>query len=82
MRPAPILIDDAMALRILHMREHENLTCREIGERVGRSRNAIIGFLNRINRDTDKHDRTPHLNGSMPAQWYLAGLRVSGRSAT
>lgn len=44
---------DEDLLLALHLREREGLTYREIGRRVGRSPNAVIGALQRVNEATD-----------------------------
>jgi hypothetical protein len=71
---------DHELLRALHWRDHENLTTREIGERLGRTKNAIIGALCRIERDTDQHDLSPRLNGTMPPLWWKKHTTRARRS--
>lgn len=57
-------------LMALHLRDHEGLASSAIGARLGRSRSAICGLLNRIDRQTDKHDQNGCQNGTMPPLWW------------
>ena len=61
---------DAEILRILELRDL-GLSCREVGARVGTTKNAIIGLTGRIRNDTEpsRHD------GTMPSGWWRAGLK-------
>ena len=61
---------DAEILRILDLCD-SGMTCREVGERVGTTKNAIIGLTGRIRTDTEpsRHD------GTMPSGWWRAGLK-------
>lgn len=61
----------------LHLRDHEGMTCREIGERLGRTKNAVIGCLRRVDEETDASDNG-HLNGSMcPLWWQNKGVKAA-----
>ncbi len=64
---------DAEILHILDLRDI-GLTCSEIGERVGATKNAITGLIGRIRIDTEpsRHDRT------MPNCWWRDGLKRQG----
>lgn len=42
-------ISDKDLLQWMHWRDHDKLSMQEIGDRVGRPRNSIIGGLNRVN---------------------------------
>lgn len=48
----------------------QGFTMQEVGERFGKSKGAIVGLFNRIRKDTDAYDQTPHLNGTMPRRWW------------
>ena len=63
-------LTDTQILRALHMKDHEGRTLVEIGAALGRSRNAIAGMLFRVRHDTEKHDLTPHLNGTQKPNWW------------
>jgi len=67
---------DAEILHILELRDI-GLSCREIGERTGTTKSAIIGLTGRIDRATEpsKHD------GTMPRHWWRAGLKRRGGDA-
>lgn len=65
---------DATVLRILDLRA-DGLSNQQIGLKVKMTRGQVSGLLFRIDRDTDKHDASPHLNGTMPRDWWRAGLR-------
>lgn len=67
---------DAEMLEIMDMKERLGLTGIEIARRTGKTRSAILGLTSRINGETDQHDLSPHLNGTMPARWWEAGLRA------
>ncbi len=64
---------DAEILHIMDLRDI-GLTCREIGERVGTTKDAMNGLLGRIDRATEpsKHD------GTMPPMWWRDGLSRRG----
>ena len=62
-------------LTALHMRDHEGLTRQDIAVRLGRTKGAIIGLFDRIERETDAVDVSPHLNGTMPVRWWAKGRR-------
>lgn len=61
---------DEQLLMALHLRDHEGLMTAEIGERLSRSKNSVVGALNRINRDTDASDPDGNQNGSMAPLWW------------
>ena len=61
---------DREILQILHLKDVEGLTCRAIGERFGKSKNAIIGLLSRVNKETDASDPDGNGNGTMPPGWW------------
>jgi len=66
--------DDMILLEMLHLRATTGMSHREIGRKFGRSKNAVIGALHRINKEADavscrcrrKHNR----DGGMPAMWW------------
>ncbi len=64
---------DAEILHILDLRDI-GLTCREIGKRVGATKDAIIGLLFRINADTEPSEH----DGTMPSGWWRDGLARRG----
>lgn len=66
---------DAEMLTALHLYYAEGLSARAVAERLGRSWNATRAMLSKVNRETDKHDLSPHLNGTMKADWWKEGLR-------
>lgn len=61
---------DNELLTALHLRDHQGMTTREIGERMGRKRNSVIGALNRVNTDVAKHDADGIQNGTMKPLWW------------
>lgn len=54
------------------MREHDlfGKTYTEIAKEWGATRSSICAMMSRIQKDTDRHDLTPELNGSMPDMWW------------
>lgn len=69
-------LSDEEILNALHMRDHEGLTYAEISKRMnGLSRSGVSGLFSRIEKVTDKHDLTPHLNGTLAPDWWKEGLR-------
>jgi len=62
--------DDLRELEMMHLIEVEGLTQAAAAERLGLKRNAVVGLYWRINTQTDKHDVSPYLNGSMPERWW------------
>lgn len=61
--------DDQM-LMALHLRDHEGLTGQAIADRTGRSRSAICGMFNRIDRQIAKHDPDRVQDGTMTPLWW------------
>lgn len=66
---------DGELLRALEMRDHLRMSAAEISLSFGRSRSAVLGIFFRIKHETDQHDLTPHLNGTMKRDWWKKGLR-------
>jgi hypothetical protein len=61
---------DEEILTALHLRDHQRMTRREIGERLGRKKNSVIGVLNRVDQDEAKHDADGIQNGTMKPLWW------------
>lgn len=61
---------DEDMLMALHLHANEGMTAKQIGERFGRRKGSVIGMMNRVAKETDKHDLTPHLNGTMKPLWW------------
>jgi hypothetical protein len=76
---------DAELLRVLHLNEVDGLSCVQIAQRFGVTRNAIVGITNRIRADMrkvpDRAVKPENRDGGMPARWWAAGLKVQGRAA-
>ena len=66
---------DEQMLELLHLRDALGIAAREVGERFGASKGAILGLEMRVRQQTDAVDVSPHLNGTMPSQWWREGLR-------
>lgn len=63
----PTRHDDEVLLTMMHMRDVEGLTARQIGERIGRSKNSVIGALYRQRQDDTDNG---HLNGTLKPRWW------------
>ncbi len=61
---------DEEMLTALDLRDNTDLTRAQIGQRLRRSKSAIIGLFNRIDKETGETDVSPHLNGTMPRRWW------------
>lgn len=61
---------DAEMLEALYMRDHQGMTGEQIGKKLGRSKNSVIGMWNRVNAETErsKHD------GKMGPRWWAKGI--------
>ena len=42
----------------------------EIGVKIGRTKNAVIGMVNRVRNLTDASDPDRNKNGTMPVRWW------------
>lgn len=69
------LTDEEM-LTALDMMEQRGLTAAAAGKALGRSRGTLLAMKHRVHEQTDWHDQTPELNGTMPPRWWKAGLRM------
>lgn len=73
--PKRLWTDEEM-LEVLRLKDEEGWTAEKIGERFGVSKSAILGMIQRIRKDTDAHDLTPELNGTMDQGWIKKGLKL------
>lgn len=68
--------DDLCLLEMLHLRDVDRLTNKEVGSRFGISKGAVIGKLSRINKATDaiacRCQRKENRDGGMPPRWWAA----------
>lgn len=62
--------DDLRELEMLHLVESEGWFIHDAAMAVGLTKGAAIGARQRINKDTDKADLSPHLNGTMEPRWW------------
>ena len=58
---------DAQILEVLHMRDHDGLSAKEIAAKTGRTKNSIVGLWNRIREN--EHDGDAG-DGTMPPRWW------------
>lgn len=65
---------DGELLQALHMRDVEGRSYTDIGARFGRSKSAMAGAFNRIDRETDESDPQKAGDGTMPEKWWKAGI--------
>lgn len=81
MRDAP-WTDDEM-LTALHLMDDEGLTAEQVGRRVGRPRNSVLGIRHRVKTDYEASfagDPDPHRHDATESWgWVRAGLDVPGR---
>lgn len=66
--------DDEALLTILDLSAHEGLSASQIARRIGSTKNAVIGALNRIAKEADKVPdrcrRKANKDGGMPRRWW------------
>lgn len=62
---------DAEILEALTLSE-EGLSMKAVGERIGRSKNSVIGTINRIRNEIAGQSETG--NNTMPPRWWEQGL--------
>lgn len=65
---------DAEMLEAAYLRDHKGYTASQIGAVLGRTRNSVIGMLNRLTKADDPNDDTKHLHGTMAPRWWVKGL--------
>lgn len=65
---------DMLHLQIMHLRENEGLSMRQVAEHLGLRRNQVIGLVHRINRAADAEPCACHLkrnkDGGMKPLWW------------
>lgn len=68
----PTRAEDEALLNLLYLREFDGMGMKEIGERVGMSKNAVIGQINRVMKDMVPCEcRKPeNRDGGMPNRWW------------
>ena len=64
---------DMDILRALDWIDHEGLTRAQVGARIGRPKNSVIGAVGRIVTDANKSDPDGNQNGTMPRGWWIKG---------
>lgn len=68
--------DDMLLLDCLDMCERQGVSATEAARILSRrtshniTRNSVLGIRLRVRNDTDAHDLTPNLNGTMPPRWW------------
>ena len=64
---------DDLVLHMLDLSDGDKLTAKQIAERVGITRNAVIGTLYRIRNEPDlpcKCKKNANKNGGMKRRWW------------
>lgn len=68
---------DEAILTVLDLWDHGRLTARDIAARFGTSRSAILGLINRIERDADEvpsaATKPENRDGGMLRGWWKKG---------
>ncbi len=64
---------DAEMLEALTLND-EGLSMKAAGERIGRTKNSVIGMINRIRNEIAGHPETG--NNTMPPRWWEKGLEM------
>lgn len=59
---------DEQMLEALHLRDHAGLSYDSIGDRFGKSKNAVAGLFNRIRSEEQPGDAG---NGTMKPKWWV-----------
>ena len=74
--PEPTRQDDLRMLEILDMRECAGMPVKEIAARLGMSKGAVCGAINRIGKAADavpcRCRRKANRDGGMPRRWWAA----------
>ena len=59
-----------MLLEMLHLRDHLHVPAVKIARKFGMTKGKVAGQFFRLDQETRKHDRSPHLNGTLPPLWW------------
>ena len=64
---------DERMLEVLHLSEG-GMGCTTIGRRLGLTKNAVVGIVNRIRHEPDRCEcvRAENKSGGMPVKWWAA----------
>lgn len=65
--------DDRLDLEMLHLREVEGLSMKQVGARLGIGKNAVIGRIGRLRAAQEPGAAG---DGTMPARWWRKGLEA------
>ena len=63
-------LSDEDLLMALHLRDYVGMPIRDIGVRFGKSKNAMVGALHRVNKDYEGSGPDGNQNGSMGPLWW------------
>jgi hypothetical protein len=61
---------DEQILEALHLRENVGESMQAIADHLGRSRNSVIGLMDRVIKETAASDQGGNQNGTMPEKWW------------
>lgn len=68
----PTREEDILCLNILHLTENEGLSARQAAEKLGTTKSAVLGFVNRVRNAQEPCECTKPENkdGGMPERWW------------
>ena len=63
-------LSDKQILTALDLADNEGMFAKDIGDRLGCSKNTIIGAMDRARKAADKHFPPCSADGTLPRQWW------------
>lgn len=61
---------DEQILEVLHLRDHEGWSAQMVADRFNKSRNSVVGLLNRVDKAIKEYDPDGNQNGTMKPRWW------------
>jgi len=76
-KPVPMIprSEDIIVLEMLHMRDAEGMTAKQIGAKFGKTKNSVIGLFSRISKHEESGQnfvrKKENKDGAMGARWWF-----------
>jgi len=64
-------LSDIEILEALDLRDNDGLTMAQIGARLNKTKNAMIGLLSRVSKETEAYDYDGNQNGTLERKWWV-----------